>query len=175
MAFLAVNIDVAIRLFDEAVDHAETEPRPLSDVLGGEERLEHLVEQAAGNSLAGVAHRDHDVVARLDLAAHAWVVLVEYDIPGFQRQLAAIRHRVTRVERKVKDCGRELAGIDQRRRRHRATASIRFRSVRQASAAATAPLDDQGVDVGVARLQRLSAGKGQQMPRQISAASPRRR
>ena len=83
-----------------AVDH-ETKPRSLSHVLGGEERFKHLVEQAAGDTLPCVAHRDHDVVARLNLAVHAGVVLVEHDILGFERQLAAVRHGIARIQGEV--------------------------------------------------------------------------
>ena len=172
MPLLAVDVDVAVRLFDEAVDHAETEPRPLSNVLGGEERLEHLVEQAAGDSLAGVAHRDHDVVAGLDLAAHARVVLVEYDVPGFERQLAAIRHRVTGVESQIENRGRELAGVDQRRRGIVRQHRFDFDLFAKRRAQQPRGVDDQGVDVSVARLQRLPARERQQMPGQISP--PRR-
>ncbi len=107
---------MSVRLFDEAVDHAETEPRSLSDVLGGEERFKHLFELAGGDPLAGVAHRDHDVVARIDLAAHGGIILVEHHILGFQRQLAAVRHGVPRIQGEVQDRRRELTGIDQGRR-----------------------------------------------------------
>src|SRR6267142_4118820 len=51
VARFAVDLDLFVRLLDEAVDHAETKPRSLADVLGGEERFKHLVEQAAGDSL----------------------------------------------------------------------------------------------------------------------------
>ena len=37
-------------------------------------------QQIAGDSPTRVAHRDHDVAARLNLAVHAGVVLVEHDI-----------------------------------------------------------------------------------------------
>ncbi len=116
VALFAVDPDMSVRLFDEAVDHAETEPRSLSDLLGGEERFKHLVEQAAGDSCPGVAHRNHDIVARINLAAHGGVVLVEHDILGFQRQLATVRHSVPRIQGEVQDRRRELTGIDQGRR-----------------------------------------------------------
>src|SRR4051794_7009398 len=39
----AVDLDAAARLLREAIDHAETEAGALAALLGGEERLEHLV------------------------------------------------------------------------------------------------------------------------------------
>ena len=48
VALLAVDLDVAGGLLDEAVDHAEAEAGALAGSLRGEERIEHLVEDAAG-------------------------------------------------------------------------------------------------------------------------------
>ena len=45
VAFLAVDLDVAAGLLDEAVHHAEAEAGALADLLGGEEGLEHPFEQ----------------------------------------------------------------------------------------------------------------------------------
>src|SRR5262249_36513094 len=55
VTFLAVDLDVAARLLDQPVDHAEAETGALADLLGGEERLEHLVHDGGGNAAAGVA------------------------------------------------------------------------------------------------------------------------
>ena len=85
---------------------------------------------------AGVAHRDHDVVARRHLGVHAGIGLVEIGVLGFDREPAAVRHRVARVDRQVEDRGLELVGIDQRRSRRRRPASARSRRARRASGAA---------------------------------------
>ena len=45
VAFLAVDLDVAARLLDEAEHHAEPEAGALADLLGGEEGIEHPLEQ----------------------------------------------------------------------------------------------------------------------------------
>ena len=63
-AGLAVDRDVAVRLLDEAVHHAQAKPGALADLLGGEERLEgarqHLRRHAVAVSVTAIS----DVVAR---------------------------------------------------------------------------------------------------------------
>src|SRR6185437_6022631 len=63
LAFFAVDLDMACRLLDEAVDHGETEPRALARALRGEERIEHPVEDRRRDAITGVAHGDHDMAA----------------------------------------------------------------------------------------------------------------
>src|SRR5258708_4829256 len=55
MTDCAVDPDVAVRLLDEAVDHAETEPGTLADILGREERLEDAIQHVLRHALSGVA------------------------------------------------------------------------------------------------------------------------
>src|SRR5262249_33953467 len=65
VSLLAVDIDVSTRLLDETVDHPEA--GALADPLGGKERIEDLVADARGNAAAGIAHRDHHIVAGTNL------------------------------------------------------------------------------------------------------------
>ena len=123
-----------------------------------------------GNSGAGIADGDHDVVARRDLAVHAGVVFVEIDVAGLQRKLAAIGHGVARIEREVEDRGGELVRIDQRGpcivgQQRRDLDVLAERRMQQFGG-----LQHQRIDVDFERLQRLLAGKGQQMLGQIGAA-----
>ena len=66
---------------------------------------------------AGVADRDHHVIAGRDLAVHARVALVEEDVAGLERELAAVGHGIARVDRQIEHGGGELIGIGQRRPR----------------------------------------------------------
>src|SRR5690606_40160845 len=59
---LAVNPDVAARLFDEAVHHGKSEAGTLAFRLGGEKRLEYLFENVLGNAAAGVRHGEHHIL-----------------------------------------------------------------------------------------------------------------
>ena len=161
---------MAARLLDEAEHHAEPEAGALADLLGGEEGIEHPLDQRCGDSGAGIAHRDHHIVAGHDLAVHAGVVLVEIDVAGLERELAAIGHGVARVEGKVEHRRRELVRIDQGRpcilgQQRRDLDVFAERRVQQFGG-----LQHQPIDVDFNGLQRLLAGKGQQMLGQIGAA-----
>src|SRR6185312_12970152 len=63
---LAGDADMAARLADEAIDHAEAEARALARRLGGEEGLEDLVHVRRQDAVAGVADGDEYEVARRD-------------------------------------------------------------------------------------------------------------
>ena len=157
-------------LLNETEHHAEPEAGAPPDLLGREERFEHAVEQRRRNAGAGVADRDHHVMAWRDLAVHASVTFVEDDVAGLERKLAAVRHGVARIDGQVEDGGGELVGIDQRRpcvlgeqrRDLDVLAKCRLQQLRR--------LQHQRIDVDLERLQRLLAGKRQQMPGQIGAA-----
>ena len=62
-----------------------------------------------------VAHRNEHVVTGLNVDVALGVALIEDDVARLERQLATIRHGVTGVDRKVHQCGAELAGIDKSR------------------------------------------------------------
>ena len=99
-----------------------------------------------------VAHRDHDVVARLELDGHARDSSRPAPIPGFERQLAAIRHRVTRIQCEVgkspSRAGWDRSGPARIVRQHQFDFDL-FAEVRSQQPRG---IDDQGVDVRVARL-----------------------
>ncbi len=98
---LAVDLGVAAALSDEAVDHAETEPRSAALRLRRKEWID-----GAGNSLrrhAGsrVAEDDEDVLSWHYLRMSGGVGVVEHDIGELDRQLAPVIHRVRGIEREV--------------------------------------------------------------------------
>src|SRR3546814_8844302 len=53
----------ALPIYD-TVDRRETEAGALADILGGEKRLEDLLDDALRNAGAGIAHLDQHVVRR---------------------------------------------------------------------------------------------------------------
>ena len=170
VAFLAVDLDVPARLLDEAEHHAQTKAGALADLLGGEEGIEHLFQVCGRDPGAGVAHGNHDIVADRDLAVHARVAFVEIDVVGLERELAAIRHGVARVQGKVEDRGGELVRIDQRRPGVLGEQRGDFDLLAQRRMQQFGGFEHQRVDVDLARLQRLFAGKGEQMLGQVGAA-----
>ena len=128
------------------------------------------VRAARADSGAGVADRDHHVVAGYDLALHVRVVFVEKDVAGLERELAAIGHGIACIDCQIENGGRELIGIGQRgpcifrqqRRDFDVSAQRRVQQLRR--------LQHQRVDIDFNGLQRLLAGKGEEMLGQVGAA-----
>src|ERR1051326_5614817 len=58
---LAVDVDVAAGLLDEAEHHREAEPAALADRLGGEERLENPAENVHRDSGPCIADLDQHI------------------------------------------------------------------------------------------------------------------
>ena len=63
-ARLTFDVDVTAALFDDAVDGRKAEAGARTLLLGGEERLKDPAHRRRIHSLAGVGHREHDVVGR---------------------------------------------------------------------------------------------------------------
>ena len=55
---------------------------------------------------------DHDVLARHDLDLTRRIAFIEINICGFKRELAALGHRIPRVDRKIDDGDFELIWVD---------------------------------------------------------------
>ena len=91
-AGLAVDLDEAARLLDDAVDARESQPGALAHALGGEIRLEDLV-QRHGDALTGVGDGQHREGGR---GRERFV-----DVAWYDGQHASARHRVARVQRQV--------------------------------------------------------------------------
>ena len=132
--------------------------------------IEHPLDQVRRNAGAGVADRDHHVIAGDDVGIHAGIAVVEEDVAGLQHQRAAVRHGVARVQREIEDRGGKLARVDQRRPgilgelRHDGDL-LAERRVQQLGG-----LERQRIDVDLARLERLLAGEGEQVLGQLRAA-----
>ena len=145
-------------------------PVPLPGPFEVKNGLNTLSRIAGGNAGSGIAHRDHGVAAGPDVAVHPGVVFVEKDQAGLDDQLAAVRHGVAGVEGEIEDRGGELIGIDDRR------TSLVFEHRFDLDMLAERPLqqfrgiDDQRIDVGFPRFERLLAGERQQMLGEVRAA-----
>src|SRR5438094_9975671 len=87
-AFPRMDLDLAAVLFDDLVDDRQTEPGPLSDGLGGEERIEDLRQHVSRDADAVVDDIDGDPVLTMH-PAH------DRDPPAFvRRRLRGIRKEV---------------------------------------------------------------------------------
>src|SRR5262249_53551745 len=113
LADLAVDLDMAAGLLDEAIDLAEAEARAASLGLGREERLEGARDDVRAPAAAGVADAAHAVLARGDLAVLRGIGVVEEGVGDLDGELAAVRHRVARVDGEIEQRALELARIDE--------------------------------------------------------------
>ncbi len=92
-AGLTLGRDEAPILLDDAVDGRQTQPGPLADVLGREERLEDVRAGGLIHALAVVAHREHDIVARLNAGALGAIAGVQGSLTGLDGNLPALPAR----------------------------------------------------------------------------------
>ena len=160
---LAVDVDVALRLADEAIDHAEAEATSLADPLGREEGLEHLLEVSRRNADARVGDLDHRIASRHRFGIHRNVSGIQDDVARLDQQFAAVRHRIARIEAEIDQRGLELGAIDMDDaeivREHGVDLDLRTQGAPQELAG----VGDQGVEVGRLRPQRLLAREGEQL------------
>ena len=110
---LGVELDVAPRLLDETVHHAEAESGPLPSSFGAEERLEHALDIFRRNACSRVRHGNQHVGPGRDLGMDGRIVGVEFDGGGLDRQAPALRHRVPRVQGQVEQGRVELRRVDE--------------------------------------------------------------
>src|SRR6478736_160962 len=112
---LAVDAHVSAGLLDEAVHHGKPKPRPLPGRLGGEKRLEHLVEDILRDPRPGIGDAEHRVLPGLDVAEPAHIGVVEIGVGRLDGQAAAVRHGGFGVERKIEQNVLELMAVGKRR------------------------------------------------------------
>jgi hypothetical protein len=148
----------------EAVDLAQAEAGALAEALGGEERLEDVIDGFRRNSAAGVGDGDDDVLSWGETGG-----LCGRCVACDHQELAAAGHRIARVHRQVQQRQFELAGIalDLARRRLDAHGD--------ADAGAERRLQDLGErrqvvgEVDHLRLDLAAAGKAQQVTGESAA------
>ena len=112
LARFRIHIDEAAGLLDDAIDGRQPKAGALADFLGGEERLEDLVDDVGGNPGAGVGDIDPDIIRRRHALVGHLRGFIRCQIAGLHRQLAAVRHRVASVDREIDDHLLELRDVD---------------------------------------------------------------
>ena len=104
---------MAVRLLRKTVNHRQAKSRSLSQRFSREERIERAREHVRAHAASRVGNRNTNVVTgrkRRGIGQHAF----EMRIGRADPQLAAIRHRIARIDRKIKQRAFELIGIAQR-------------------------------------------------------------
>src|SRR5258708_13123665 len=61
VSLFAVDFDVAARLLDEAIHHAQPEAGSLAEAFGGDERFEHLVAHRPWHAFARILYPYHHI------------------------------------------------------------------------------------------------------------------
>src|SRR6516225_3253593 len=67
LADLAFDRDRTASLLGKGIHHAQSKPGTLSGLFGREERLEGLAPDLLAHAAPVVAHRDHDVIAWIEV------------------------------------------------------------------------------------------------------------
>src|SRR5262249_32775668 len=109
---LAVDLHVPTRLLDEAVHLAEAKAGALSGGFCGEKRLERFGQNICGHSCPGVADRDADILSGRNVGGRPAIAFIQYDIAGFNGELAALGHGIACVQGKIYDSGLRVSLID---------------------------------------------------------------
>ena len=106
----AVNPDVAIILFDDAIYGGKPETGTFGS-FRGEERLEDLRLRFCIHAQTSVTNGQHHELTGFHGRMHAGIAVVERDVAGFDGELAALGHGISRVDREIHDDLPDLAGI----------------------------------------------------------------
>ena len=170
LAGLGFDRDVPAGLLDEAIDLAQPQPRSLAQRLGGEERLERAITHRCGHSRAAVAHRDADIVAGRHVGMRRGKGPIELHVRRADNELAAVAHRVARIDRQIDQRTLELPdiGIDRPQPARRIDLEVDGAADRPAQQLGEAA--DQLAGVERRRRERLAAPEREQLRGELRGA-----
>src|ERR1700743_1418628 len=100
---------MAARLSNKAIDHAETKPGALADILSREEWFKNPIPYLGSHSAARVCDRESHVGTGGALRYQAPVF---YNVSGLNLKYTTIRHGVARIQRQVEDSRLQQRRID---------------------------------------------------------------
>src|ERR1019366_5208186 len=162
MPKFAVELDMAARLFHEAIDHAQTEPAANARSLRRIEWLEGVLPYFLGHARAGIGYRKRDIPARQDLRIGGGVVLVDLRLGRLDNEPASFRHRVAGVDRQVEECIFDLARIGHDRGQPLREADLDLHSLTETAPQKAGHASGKCVKIGWLRVERLAAPEGEQ-------------
>ena len=108
VARLAVDIDEAVVLLDDAVNRGQPQAGAFAHLLGGEKRLEQIVQGLMIHAAAVVADGQQHIIAGDKARVMGAVVLVESDVARFDGDFASVRDGVPGVDAEV---GQDLVDL----------------------------------------------------------------
>ena len=97
----ALHGDVPVVLRHDVLHHRETEAGARG--LGGEERLEHSPARCVVHAVSGIGHLQRRITPRTHFQVGAILGFSRAVVERAQRELAAVGHGVTRVDREIQD------------------------------------------------------------------------
>ena len=161
LARLGINPHLTARLARETIDHRQAQTRSLAHRLGREEGLERALHDLRRHARSGVGDAQRDVLAGLQVQRDA-AAGVDPAVGGLDRQPTAIGHGVAGVDAEVEQRVFQLVRIGQHRPKPRPGHHLHVYSRPHGAPDQILHAAHQAVGVGRARIQRLTAGKGQQ-------------
>src|SRR5580700_11761542 len=105
----AVDANVSITLFYDAVNRGESESGAFAPLFGGEERFKDMCERTGVHARASVCHYQEHIAADFRAWMVANISLVQVHVGGFDLQLAAHGHGIARVDGQIHDDLLDLA------------------------------------------------------------------
>ena len=159
---LAFDRHVPAGLAHEAVDLAQPEPGAGPALLGGEERVERLIDHLGGHASAGVANGDEHILAGHE-AGPGGLRLVQHGVGGLDDELAAIRHGIARVDHEVEHRVLELVAVGVGLPQFVGQNGLEPDRLAEAAPQKLRHAGHQLVGVELRRRERLLAGKGEQL------------
>nr|GEU28229.1 hypothetical protein [Tanacetum cinerariifolium] len=170
LAHLAVDLDVAARLLDQAIHHRQAEAGALAFRLGGKERFERLRQHLCRHAAARVADGNHDVLAGRDVGMALAVRAVEQGIVDFDGEPAGAFHGVARIDGQVQDRVFHLGHVDGSAPQAAGHHGLDFHFGAQRAAQHVFHAVEQAADLDHLGRQRLAPGERQQVAGQAGAA-----
>ncbi len=157
-------------LLGETVSHAQAQAGTVAFRLGGEKGFEGLLDDLGRHADAGVGHRQQHVLTGRHVGLGARIEFVEHGVAQFQGQLAALGHGIAGIDRQVEHHLLELVRIDHGGPQAAGDHGFDLDVLADGLAQQLVEIAQQPAEVGRLRPQRLAAGKGQQLARQLGTA-----
>lgn len=157
-------------MLDETINHREPKAGTLALRLGGEERLESLLDDIGGHARTGIGDREHDILTGHDLGMRPAVGIVEKGIADLDSQLAGAVHRISGVDRKVEQRILDLDRIGKRIPETAGDDGLDLDFFAERAAQHVVHAGDEAAYIDDFRLQRLAAAEGEKLARQPRSA-----
>src|ERR1700722_673004 len=160
---LAVDMQEAAVLTNDAVNGSKAQARAFADILGGKKRFENTVKSASVHSCPGIGDREHGIASGPGMRLSRELLLVEHNFPGFNEELAALGHSIAGVDAQVHDDLFDLGRIGPNHGQIWGQIRFDFNIAAEDFFQEAESFGDVLIEIYVARLENLAAGEGEQL------------